>query len=357
VAAYGHVAHEQTNKTGVEHLKMILLMAYMSHGKASAPAKIILFGEHFVVYGSPAILAAINKRVSVDTYTTIDEEDKIVIRSDIGVAGRYSNDGEFDALEGGRKSKAILDPLHSAIKEVLLIRNEKRIGIEVCISSRVPPGIGLGSSAASCVATVAAVASLFQKNTSRQKVCELAIASEKLIHKRTSGADCYVSTFGGLMQYYSTSKNFKNIQTKGLLSLVVASTGVKHSTSELVAGVKRFKDTNEILFESLAKQASDICVQACTAIKSGKLDKIGELMNENQILLQRIGISHHKVHDIIDICSRAGAIGAKITGAGGGGAVIALAESKQESTKIASRVKAAGYQSFEVEIDYNGLST
>jgi mevalonate kinase len=97
-------------------------------------------------------------------------------------------------------------------------------------------------------------------------------------------------------------------------------------------------------------------LQACTAIESGKYDKVGELMNENQILLQQIGISHHKVHDIIEICSKAGAMGAKITGAGGGGAVIALAASKQESTKIASHVKAAGYQSFEVKIDYDGLS-
>jgi mevalonate kinase len=335
---------------------MILLMAHMSHGKASAPAKIILFGEHFVIYGSAAVLAAINKRVSVDAHTTREGEDKIVIKSSIGVAGKYSDDGQFNALEGGVKSKAILDPLYSAIKQVLLIRNEKKAGIEVCISSNVPPGIGLGSSAASCVATVAAVDSLFQNNPSRQKVCELAIQSERLIHRRTSGADCYVSTFGGLMQYYSKSKSFKNIQTKGLLSLVVASTGVKHYTSDLVTGVKRFKDTNKMLFESLAKQASDICLQACTAIESGKLDKIGDLMNENQILLQQIGISHHKIHDIIDICSKAGAIGAKITGAGGGGAVIALAENKQESSKIASRVKAAGYQSFEVEIDYNGLS-
>jgi mevalonate kinase len=234
-------------------------------------------------------------------------------------------------------------------------KKKKNIGIEIGISSRVPPGIGLGSSAASCVATVAAVDSLFQKNPSRQKVCELAIESERLIHKRTSGADCYVSTFGGLMQYYGKSKSFKNIETKGSLSLVVASTGIKHSTSDLVAGVKRFKDTNRILFESLSKQASDICLQACTAIESGKCDKIGELMNENQIILQQIGISHHKVRDIIDICSKAGAMGAKITGAGGGGAVIALAASKQDSTKIASHVKAAGYQSFEVEIDYKGL--
>lgn len=329
----------------------------MSRGKASAPAKVILFGEHFVVYGSPAILAAINKRISVDARTIIHDENKIVIRSDIGVAGEYHNNGEFNALEGGSKAKAVLDPLYSAIRQVLLMRNKKKknIGIEVVISSRVPPGIGLGSSAASCVATVAAVDSLFQKNSSRQKVCELAIKSERLIHKRSSGADCYVSTFGGLMQYYGKSKSFKNIETKGSLSLVVASTGIKHSTSDLVAGVKRFKDTNRILFESLSKQASGICLQACTAIESGKCDKIGELMNENQIILEQIGISHHKVRDIIDICSKAGAIGAKITGAGGGGAVIALAASKQESTKIASHVKAAGYQSFEVEIDYNGL--
>jgi mevalonate kinase len=334
----------------------------MSHGKASAPAKVILFGEHFVVYGSPAILAAINKRISVVARTIIHDENKIVIRSDIGVAGEYHNNGEFNPLEGGSKAKAVLDPLYGAIRQVLLMRNKKKkkkkkknIGIEISISSRVPPGIGLGSSAASCVATVAAVDSLFQKNPSRQKVCELAIESERLIHKRTSGADCYVSTFGGLMQYYGKSTSFKNIETKRSLSLVVASTGIKHSTSDLVAGVKRFKDTNRILFESLSKQASDICLQACTAIESGKCDKIGELMNENQIILQQIGISHHKVRDIIDICSKAGAMGAKITGAGGGGAVIALAASKQESTKIASHVKAAGYQSFEVEIDYKGL--
>ena len=329
----------------------------MSHGKASAPAKVILFGEHFVVYGSPAILAAINKRISVDARIIIPNENKIIVRSNIGVAGEHNNNnnGKFNALEGGSKAKALLDPLYGAIRQVLLLRNKKNIGIEIGISSSVPAGIGLGSSAASCVATVAAVDSLFEKNPSRQTVCKLAIKSERLIHKRSSGADCYVSTFGGLMQYYGKSKSFKKIETKESLSLVVASTGIKHSTSELVAGVKRFKDTNRTLFESLSKQASDICLQACNAIESGKYDKIGELMNQNQIILQQIGISHHKVHDIIDICRKAGAIGAKMTGAGGGGAVIALAASKQESTKIASHIKAAGYQSFEVEIDYNGL--
>jgi mevalonate kinase len=327
----------------------------MTRGKASAPAKVILFGEHFVVYGNPAILASINKRISVSACTIIDNEDKIAIRSDIGVAGQYNNDGEFNMLEGGVKAKAVLDPLYSAIKRVLSVRN-KKTGIEIGISSKVPPGIGLGSSAASCVATVAAVDSLFQKKPSRQKVCELAIRSERLIHKRTSGADCYVSTFGGLIQYGGKSKGFKKLEAKGSLPLVVASTGVKHSTAELVAGVKRFKDRNKMLFEGLAKQASDICLQAWTALASGKCDKIGELMNENQIILEQIGVSHYKAEDLIDICSKAGAVGAKITGAGGGGAVIALAATKQDRAKVASRVKAAGYQSFEVEIDYKGLA-
>lgn len=327
----------------------------MNQAKASAPAKVILFGEHFVVYGGPAILAAINKRISVDARILSHEEDRIIISSDIGVVGEYRHNGDFNPLEGGSKAKAILDPLYEAIIQVLLTRNKKKTGIEVSISSRVPLGIGLGSSAASCVATVAAVNSLFQNNISRHQVCELAIESERQIHKRTSGADCYVSTFGGLIHYCSKSKDFKNIKTNESLSLVVASTGIKHYTSDLVSGVKRFKDRNETLFESLAKQASEICLQAWTAIESGKCDKIGELMNENQIILQQIGVTHHKAQKIIDLCNKAGAIGAKITGAGGGGAVIALAASKMESVKITSQVKAAGYQSFEVEIDYKGL--
>lgn len=327
----------------------------MNQAKASAPAKVILFGEHFVVYGGPAILAAINKRISVDARILSHDEDRIIISSDIGVVGEYRHNGDFNPLEGGNKAKAILDPLYEAIIQVLLTRNKKKTGIEVSISSRVPLGIGLGSSAASCVATVAAVNSLFQNNISRHQVCELAIESERQIHKRTSGADCYVSTFGGLIHYCSKSKDFKNIKANESLSLVVASTGIKHYTSDLVSGVKRFKDRNETLFESLAKQASEICLQAWTAIESGKGDKIGELMNENQIILQQIGVTHHKAQKIIDLCNKAGAIGAKITGAGGGGAVIALAASKMESVKITSQVKAAGYQSFEVEIDYKGL--
>lgn len=319
-----------------------------TRGKASAPAKVILFGEHFVVYGNPAILASINRRITVKARKTAEE--KITIRSDIGFAGEYGNTG-FRTIEGGIGAREALDPLHSAIKHVL---SSRKTGVEVDISSTVPPGIGLGSSAAACVATVAAVNSLFQKKPSKQKVCDLAIESERMIHVNSSGADCYVSTFGGMIQY-SKVKGFKKVRSKGTLILVVASTGVRHSTGDLVAGVKRFRERSESLFANLAEQAADICTEAQAAITSGRPAKVGELMNQNQTILRQIGVSHYKVDDLIDLCIKAGALGAKITGAGGGGAIIALAANKQDSGKIAARAKAAGYESFEVEIDRKGL--
>ncbi|MEP0824869.1 MAG: mevalonate kinase [Nitrososphaera sp.] len=318
-------------------------------GKASAPAKVILFGEHFVVYGNPAILASINRRITVSAKKT-SSVGKITIRSDIGIAGEYSDTG-FKMTNGGIKAKEALDPLHNAIRNAL---SSRKTGIDVDISSTVPHGIGLGSSAAACVATVAAVNSLFHKGSSRQEICNIAIESERMIHVNSSGADCYVSTFGGLIQY-SKANGFAKIRSRGTLPLVVSSTMVRHSTGDLVARVKRFKERNESLFAALAEQAADICNQARAAITSGDRAKIGELMNENQVILKQIGVSHHKADDLIDICMRAGALGAKITGAGGGGAVIALAADRQDGEKMSARARAAGYESFEVEIDRKGL--
>ena len=130
---------------------------------------------------------------------------------------------------------------------------------------------------------------------------------------------------------------------------MIGSTGIRHSTGDLVSGVKKFKDKNESLFASFARQAGWICSDAVTAIASGDKEKVGRLMNDNQALLRQIGVSHEKADDLIDICKDAGALGAKITGAGGGGAVIALAASRIESAKIASRIRAGGYESCVVE--------
>jgi mevalonate kinase len=156
---------------------------------------------------------------------------------------------------------------------------------------------------------------------------------------------------------YSKIEGFQRTKAKSTLPIVIGSTGIRHSTGDLVAHVKKFKDRNESLFKELSRQARDICSEATAAIFSNNHEMLGQLMNENQKILKQIGVSHEKIDDLIQVCTMAGALGAKMTGAGGGGAIIALAASKKDSSKIASSIKAHGYDSFEVKIDYKGLIT
>jgi mevalonate kinase len=316
-------------------------------GKASAPAKIILFGEHFVVYGSPAILASINRRINVEAKKGRDG--KVIIRSDIG-AGEF--DGSTFKLIEGSNARAALEPIYFAAKQNLAAKKQQA-SLEIDISSDIPYSVGLGSSAASLVATIAAVEALVGK-PDRKKICESAIEAERIIHKNSSGADCYVSTFGGLI-HYSKGEGFKKVESKSTLFMVIGDTGIKHNTGELVSSVRKLKETNQMGFAGLMAQSKDICNQALVALNSGNADQLGMLMNENQLLLVRLGVSHEKADELIGIARESGALGAKITGAGGGGAIIALAANKQDSEKIASEIKEAGYSAFEIEIDSRGL--
>ena len=319
----------------------------MSKGKASAPAKIILFGEHFVVYNGPAVLASIDRRITVEAKKGRDG--KVTIRSDIA-AGEF--DGSTFKLIEGSNARASLEPIYFAAKQALAARKQQA-GLEIDIVSDIPYGVGLGSSAASLVATIAAVESLLGK-ADRKKVCESAIEAERIIHKNSSGADCYVSTFGGLI-HYSKGQEFKKIEAKAKLFLVIGDTGIKHNTGELVSSVRKLKEANQMAFAGLMSQSKDICNQALAALNNGNVDHLGMLMNENQLLLERLGVSHEKADELVDIARRAGAVGAKITGAGGGGAIIALASSKEDSEEIAAGIKGVGYGAFEVEIDSKGL--
>jgi mevalonate kinase len=315
---------------------------------ASAPAKIILFGEHFVVYGNHAILASINKRINVNL--RVNKTRIITIRSNLGITASYA-DSRFNLIKGGEDTKEILDPIYKCVSNVLSLRKQS-FGIEINLHSQVPYGIGLGSSAACCVATVAAVDSLFHK-PNRGWICANAVESERLIHKDSSGGDCYISTFGGLI-YYIRNGRSKKIKSKKNLNFIIINTGVVHSTKELVSSVKRFKYNERSLFKKLSSCAEDICQNALSAISRGDDKKLGELMNENHMLLQQLGVSNKEIDCMINICIKNGASGAKITGAGGGGSIIALVPNDYK-TKIISEIKRNGYESISAKIDYDGL--
>jgi mevalonate kinase len=319
-----------------------------SFAETSAPAKIILFGEHFVVYNKPAILASVTKRIKVGAH--LNNSKTINIKSDLGIEASYK-ESDFNIIKGANDSQTILYPLYESARSVLSERHQI-LGLDILVNSEFPYGLGLGSSAASCVATVAAVDSLFHK-PDKQYVCDKAIKSERLIHNNSSGADCYISTFGGLI-YYIKNTGFNKIYCRKDLSLLIGNTGIRHSTGALVSSVKKFKDENSSLFNNLSRRAENICRDAFTAITKGDERKLGKLMRENHTLLQQIGVSHDKIDYLVNICVENGALGAKLTGAGGGGIMIALVP-QEEKLKLISIIEKNGCECMAVEIDFNGL--
>ena len=310
---------------------------------ASAPGKVILFGEHFVVYGIKAILCSIDKRITA-TSEIIDEK-KIKIKSDIG-----NVEISTDSLSTPNRSMDVMKPFLYIAKKALE-KSGKNVGIEIKIDSEIPVGIGLGSSSACCVAVVASVMGLFEK-LPKEEILKIAIEAERTIFENTSGADCSVCTFGGLMEY-DMKNGFKKISSKANFDLVIANSKQTHFTSEIVENVRRFRENNEDLFASFCDQESILIQNALVALEKNDLKSLGLLMSKNQDLLERINISTEKLAFLIRE-SKKTSFGAKITGAGGGGCMIALVD-KSNREKTLSNLKAHS-ECFSAKIDFNGLA-
>jgi len=306
---------------------------------ASAPGKVILFGEHFVVYGAKAILCSIDKRIKV-TSQLIDEK-KIKIKSELGnVEANVDSSNNFHEL---------MKPFVYLATKTLKKFN-KNCGIEIKIESEIPLGIGLGSSSASCVAAAASITGLFEK-LSTDDILKLAIEAERTIFKNTSGADCSVCTFGGLAEY-DIKNGFKKINSGSDFDLVIANSKQSHNTRDVVEKVKNFKEKNKELFESLYKQESEIIQDALLSLGKNDLSKVGSLMSKNHLLLEQIGVSTDKLDTLVNEAKKT-SFGAKITGAGGGGCIIALVD-KSNLTKTLTNLKNHA-EVFSTRIDNRGL--
>ncbi|MDH3203972.1 MAG: mevalonate kinase [Nitrosopumilus sp.] len=307
--------------------------------KASAPGKVILFGEHFVVYGIKSILCAINKRITV-TAEKIDEE-KICIKSEM-----------YDVVLEPNKSISEIDfklrPFYYLSNKIIQNQNT---GIKIEIESEIPLGVGLGSSSACCVASAAAILGLFSE-TSKERVLELAIEAEKTIFQNTSGADCTVCTYGGIMEYDKKNK-FKKIESEPNFHLVIANSNIKHSTELVVAGVKRFGEENRDEFSKLCNNESKLIEDALKFLKENNIKGLGEIVIQNQKYLETIGVSNDKLREMIQVGQKF-SFGAKITGAGGGGCIFALTDESNLKQTI-KEFKDKNYECFSVKIDFRGL--
>ena len=280
---------------------------------ASAPAKIILFGEHFVVHGTKAILAAIDKRVTVTTIFT--ENKTIKINSELGTI-------EVPILSSHEDVKNEFKPFVYLANKI--INSEPNVtGLEITIDSDIPIGVGLGSSSACCVAAAALISELFNKLSS-EEILNLSIEAEKTIFPNTSGADCTVCTYGGMIEY-DQSSGTRKIESTFQINLVIANSMIPHSTKSSVERVSKFKENDEERFSQLCDLENGLIDEVITAMKNNDSTTLGLKMSENQKYLEEIQISNDTLRNMINSLNQI-SLGSKITGAGDGGCIIALVQ-------------------------------
>ncbi|MEM1508908.1 MAG: mevalonate kinase [Thermofilaceae archaeon] len=298
---------------------------------AIAPGKVILVGEHFVVGGQPAIAAAVEIEARVKA-EFIDKEGVNVSSMEYGEA--------FFSFEDEKNGP--LYPVYVAAKEVLKI-TDKTKGLNLKIESSIPRAAGMGSSAAVAVATVAATAKLLGLELSLEKISEIAYRSETVVHGKPSGIDNTVSTYGGLI-FYKKGMRFRQLSSNiSSIRLVLADSGIERSTGAMVAKVLTLRDRYPHVLEHIYNAAGELAYSAKDALEQGDFFRVGQLMNINHGLLHAIGVSNNKLDLLVDAAREAGALGAKLTGAGGGGFVVALCW-KEDAGRVADTLKSMAKQ-------------
>ena len=308
--------------------------------KASAPGKIILFGEHFVVHGVRAILCAINKRAIV--ISKKNETQNIFIKSSLG-------ENTIPISESLDNIESTFKPFFFIAKKIINENNFSN-GIDIEIQSEIPIGAGLGSSSACCVAAVLSISNLFSK-LDKNQILELAIEAEKTIFPNTSGADCTVSVFGGIIDYQKDN-GYEIIETNHEFDFIVVNSKKSHSTNIVVNRVNEFKNENKKIFDDLCGEESKLIEKAIDSLQKFDLETLGKCMAQNQIFLEQLGVSNDLLLSIVKLVEKE-TFGAKITGAGDGGCVIALTE-KNKKDSVLEHIKVE-YESYPVTIDKVGM--
>ena len=304
---------------------------------ASAPAKIILFGEHFVVHGTKAILAAIDKRVTVTS--TFTENKTIKVNSQLGTI-------EVSISSSHEGVKSEFKPFVYLASKIIN-SNQNTNGLEITIDSDIPIGVGLGSSSACCVAAAASISELFNELPS-EEILKMSIEAEKTIFPDTSGADCTVCTYGGMIGYPSIEK----IDNTFELNLLIANSMIPHNTKNSVEKVNKFKENDEERFSQLCDLENGLIDEVVVAMKNNDAIAFGLKMSENQKYLEEIQVSNDTLRDMISSLKEI-SLGTKITGAGDGGCIIALV--KDENMDKVPALLPKDKECFSAKIDTKGV--
>lgn len=289
-----------------------------TEGSGRASGKVILFGEHAVVHGVPAIAAGISRGATARARSA--RKDKISIH------GRELP-ADHELLIALERMRTVLGAPPAAIE----------------LELKLPPGAGLGSSAAMGMATARALLSLREKREVEQplgslmpaerKLFEAAQAWEGVFHGNPSGVDVAAAQRSGVIRF-ARSEEPETLALAKPLRLVIAQAGPPASTKEMVDGVARFKTRNPAQFTRTLEAIASLVDNAALLLRQGDHPAVGKLMDLNHMLLAGWMLSTEEIETACRSAREAGALGAKLTGAGGGGCVVALADSADSQQEI-----------------------
>ena len=289
---------------------------------ASAPGKIILFGEHAVVYGRPAIAVPL---------TAVHATATVALRT-----GPLNSASQIEAHDLNRvvhvDDAPDDDPLAAIVRGTFAAYGGRPVlsGLSIVVTSTIPIASGLGSSAAVSAAIARAIAAWLGKPLAPAIISRLVFDTEKLYHGTPSGIDNTVIAYERPV-FFVRDRPAEPFDLCRPLRLVVADSGLPASTRSAVSAVRRERTRDPGRYERLFDQMGAIAVQARAALVSGDGDLLGPLMSDNHALLQQIGVSLPVLDGLVDAACAAGAAGAKLSGGGQGGNVIALVTPESEA--------------------------
>ena len=308
--------------------------------RGSGYGKTILFGEHFVVYGFPAIAAAVGS-----TTTAVVRR-----KSEPG----WTLTDNRPAVPGYKKKK--LDEQTQSIENILRFADIdlSEQGITITLGGKLVCASGIGASAASCTAIARALNEEFRLGWDDNKVNECAFEGEKGYHGTPSGIDNTAATFGGIVWYQRDpaggSPTIETIKMKEPTEILIASTGITASTKEVVGDVRQMKEEKEKWFGQITEDYLEIVNSARQGFADHDLQLIGLLMNQNHNLLIEIGVSCVELEELVGVSRQAGAWGAKLTGTGRGGNMVALTPGRELQNNVFGAVKQRGYSAWRYQI-------
>jgi len=314
---------------------------------ASAPGKTILFGEHSVVYGKPAIAVAVDRRAYVKIEKREDTRTHVTVE-ELGVSGFLNlKKGTIELEKGEKGRKGILEYI---IKSLMKTGTDD--GVEVTINLDIPIGAGLGSSAAVTVATILSSSAINNIKLTMDEIAKLAHQVELEVQGAASPIDTTLSTHGGIIYLSKDAQEIVQIDINTEIPIVIGYTSKRGNTGKMIETVRLKMKSHPQIMIPILNSMEALTNGAREAILMNDHKMIGEFMNINHGLLDAIGVNTEELSKMVFAARKSGALGSKLTGAGGGGSMIAYCPGRVE--EVVSSI-CEFENAFKINISHEGV--